>query len=358
MPVNYVLLAVIAGIIGLVLTGFTLWHVHLAVRGQTTIECLEKTRYLSPLRKSMQHQHFPQQNDANGNGSPSFGEQLREIGANAIPGVTRPEEGEERSSPTTSAAQSALYRNYSAVERSRERERYEDYLDEKDSEKLPHAFDLGPRRNLRHLFGETPLLWFLPICNTTGDGWHWEASAQWIEARENVRHEREAQWRAQEQREREAGWGAGADLLPDYSAARKQYQPRTSPSSNWARRDGGERHYLTTSSGVTSVPASGRRSPGKADALLGRNAQQSQASGRPDSGLSMDTLDPYRYDHDDFGDDAGNADTDGEGDHFSVSSNSDDGEESPSGDIEAQKPLKSRPRGAQEWQDWSPSGHE
>ena len=39
--------------IGLVLTGFTGWHISLAVRGLTTIECLEKTRYLSPLRQSL-----------------------------------------------------------------------------------------------------------------------------------------------------------------------------------------------------------------------------------------------------------------------------------------------------------------
>merc|ERR1712230_198551 len=49
MPINYVMLAVISGIIGLVLAGFTGWHIILASRGQTTIECLETTRYLSPL---------------------------------------------------------------------------------------------------------------------------------------------------------------------------------------------------------------------------------------------------------------------------------------------------------------------
>ena len=58
MPVNYVMLAVVAGIIGLVLTGFTGWHILLASRGQTTIECLEKTRYLSPSKKAQQHRHI------------------------------------------------------------------------------------------------------------------------------------------------------------------------------------------------------------------------------------------------------------------------------------------------------------
>ncbi|KAI9836162.1 MAG: palmitoyltransferase for Vac8p, partial [Thelocarpon superellum] len=204
MPVHYVILAVISGIIGLVLAGFTSWHLSLAWRNQTTIECLEKTRYLTPLRKSMQHQSL---------GGRSYGEQLREIHTNALPGISRPEEGEERRSPTPtpasttdtaasleasprpnlSAAQSSLQRlNYTQHERTRERARYEEYLDEKDSERLPHAFDLGWRDNLRHLFGPTPWLWALPICNTTGDGWRWEVGPKWTEKREEIRREREA----------------------------------------------------------------------------------------------------------------------------------------------------------------------
>ena len=201
MPVNYVILAVITGIIGLVLTGFTGWHLSLAWRNQTTIECLEKTRYLSPLRRSMQHQAYGAQKNG---GSKSYGEQFLDIHANALPGVSRPEEGEERLSPVTShtsappsLARDSLRRNYDDVERSREQGRYEDYLDEKDSERLPHAFDLGWRRNLLHLFGENPLLWALPICNTSGDGWRWEPSPKWLEAREQVRGEREQRWKAQ-----------------------------------------------------------------------------------------------------------------------------------------------------------------
>ena len=93
MPINYVMLAVISGIIGLVLGGFTGWHILLASRGQTTIECLEKTRYLSPLRKALQHQHY-EQHRGQDNTHLSYSQQLRDIHTNALPGVTRPEEGE------------------------------------------------------------------------------------------------------------------------------------------------------------------------------------------------------------------------------------------------------------------------
>lgn len=190
MPINYVLLCTISGIFGLVLTGFTGWHLSLACRNQTTIECLEKTRYLSPLRKSMRRH----QNDAQGQ---SYGRQLAEIHANAIPGATRDEEGEEMLPPSDmgrSPALQALRRNYNDLERSRERERYEEYLDEQDSEKLPNAFDLGWKTNLHHLFGKKPLLWFVPVCNSVGDGWHWEPSQKWLEAREEQERQRGAQW--------------------------------------------------------------------------------------------------------------------------------------------------------------------
>ncbi|KAL8629100.1 hypothetical protein Q9189_005198 [Teloschistes chrysophthalmus] len=192
MPINVVLLCTISGIIGLVLTGFTGWHLSLAWRNQTTIECLEKTRYLSPLRRSMRRQQ-------NGVQGQSYGRQLAEIHANAIPGATRDEEGEEmlptpHRSMNHSPAHRALQMNYTEMEQERERERYEEYLDEQDSEKLPNAFDLGWRRNLSHLFGEKPLYWFLPFCNTVGDGWHWEPSQEWLEAREELKKQRESQW--------------------------------------------------------------------------------------------------------------------------------------------------------------------
>lgn len=210
--VNTILLAVLGGIIGLVLSGFTAWHVYLIVTGQTTIESLEKTRYLSPLRKSMEH-HFQEGrnylgqegNNTTASDDQPLGERLKEIHANALPGVLRPEEGEASLTPSrnhspilpapvasnSSPAQESLQRTYASIEAQRERDRYNMYLDEQDSEKLPNAFNLGWKRNLLHVLGHHPLYWFLPVCNTTGDGWHWEVSPDWTEARDRVGRERE-----------------------------------------------------------------------------------------------------------------------------------------------------------------------
>ncbi|KAI9731011.1 MAG: palmitoyltransferase for Vac8p [Cirrosporium novae-zelandiae] len=310
MPVNYVLLVVISGIIGLVLTGFTCWHIWLSIRGQTTIECLEKTRYLSPLRKAAQHHHFPSSTFSNISDSehdpPSLGQlgqQLYEIHANALPGITRPEEGESRhSSPSPSHSMShssspahrslsqhatpSPYNSFVARERERERDRYSSYLDEQASESLPNAWDLGWRRNLVHLFGPIPLLWFFPICNTTGDGWNWEPSQAWVEARERVRKAREEEWE-----------GSAAVMGYNHSNGQQQMAgrgraPIDSRVPNWRPQlNGGSggnlngngnmdgagadnRHWLMTSTGPKEVPTNGKRSPGKADQILGRKAEQ------------------------------------------------------------------------------------
>lgn len=213
MPVNYIVLAVVGGIIALVVGAFTMWHIALAARGQTTIECLEKTRYLSPLRKTMQNTYRAQHTDGQGIALPRYGQQLLDMHQDILPGVTRPEEGEElrNLAPNRRDEESATlvsgmprHMTYHQMERTRARKRYEEYLDEEDSSKLPNAFDLGWKRNLLHLFGPTPYLWPFPICNTTGDGWNWEPSPKWIEMRERVSRERDQQ-RA---RERAAGWGA------------------------------------------------------------------------------------------------------------------------------------------------------
>lgn len=210
-PVNVILLSVIAGIIGLVLTGFTSWHLYLCARGQTTIERLEKTRYLSGVRSRVERNRQGQQHHhattAEGVAATlqRAGEQILEFHANAVPGASRFEEGEEHASPvpsvrtgeaaplprhppddTDTPAQRALRRTYASVEEQRERDRYEEYLDDKESEKLPNAFDLGWRRNLSHVFGPKPFLWFLPVCNTTGDGWRWEVSPEWVLASEEA----------------------------------------------------------------------------------------------------------------------------------------------------------------------------
>lgn len=273
MPINYVMLCTISGIIGLVLAGFTGWHISLACKGQTTIECLEKTRYLTPLRKSFQRRQF---SSANGNTQQSYGQQLAEIHANALPGVTRMEEGEEMiPSPGDLEqglpARGSLHMNYGEMEQSRVRERYEEYLDEEESAKLPNAFDLGWRRNLQHLFGSR--YWLLPICNTTGDGWHWEPSSKWVEAREEIRRQRESQWRELDQRRNDPGVGIYEEHDPEEHS---------------------ERHYMSTSNGAVVLPVTGQRSFGKANKILGRPADGyfdgDFANERPSSRMSMKTL--------------------------------------------------------------------
>lgn len=218
--VNTIILAVLGGIIGLVLSGFTLWHIYLAATGQTTIESLEKTRYLSPLRRSLEQQHRPERNylsepEANQEQEQSLLDHLKETHANALPGVLRPEEGEEsrshtpspmpgqqrpfhqpsQSTSSSSPAKDSLRNSYAHLEAQREQERYDAYLDEQDSEKLPNAFDLGWKRNLAHVFGSRALFWALPVCNTSGDGWMWEVSPKWTEARAEIARRREARAR-------------------------------------------------------------------------------------------------------------------------------------------------------------------
>jgi palmitoyltransferase ZDHHC2/15/20 len=296
MPVNYVLLAVVSGIIGLVLTGFTGWHISLVLRNQTTIECLEKVRYLSPLRKNLRSQQryesYP---------SPNYGQQLRKIYTNTRPDSPHGEVGVEHalqagSQPTT--AIESLHRNYNDLERERERNRYQSYLEEQLSEKLPNAFDLGWRANLHHMFGPNPWLWCLPVCNSTGDGWNWEPSPKWLAARDALLREREEEWRLQEERERRAGWG-GTGITPgmERNSSWDGHSGTLVPesSASWPPRgDGSERHYLTTSTGVASVPVSGRRSPMKVD-QVGRHLDQhadylNDSTVHGDSGMSMRTL--------------------------------------------------------------------
>ncbi len=259
--------------------GFTAWHFSLAWRGQTTIECLEKTRYLSLARKSMKKHKF---GNGHANGQ-SYGQQLVEIHANALPGVTREEEGEDRALggdiEDGLMAEESTQRNYHDLERSRERERYQGYLDEQDSEKLPNAFDHGWSRNLRHLFGDKPFLWFFPICNTSGNGWHWEPSQKWVDAREEVRRQREYQWIEQQQRGR--GSGHGQERTESFQAQRL---------GRWPPREDSGRNYLTTSNGVALVPSSGSRSPGKADKLLGRSPNGYFDDSSPSSRMSMKTF--------------------------------------------------------------------
>ncbi|KAH7633294.1 DHHC palmitoyltransferase-domain-containing protein [Sordaria sp. MPI-SDFR-AT-0083] len=291
MPVNYIMLSVISGIIGIVLTAFCGWHIYLASRGQTTIECLEKTRYLSPLRESMQRTYVNQHTPGQGVALPKYGQQLLDIHQNAIPGVTRPEEGEELRRITTPSGSSpqndttaqhnpelqagSRRFTYDEMERIRARKRYEEYLDEQDSTKLPHAFDLGWRRNLLHLFGTSAWLWPFPVCTTLGDGWSWEPNPKWLEARDRIAREREEQ----RQRERQAGWGPADndDITPVYTPTYQQQQQQQQQLQG-----GASRHYLSPSqqqpqtqrSNACSTSPSftpSRRAPSKADRILGRD---------------------------------------------------------------------------------------
>ncbi|KAI9367099.1 hypothetical protein BJX61DRAFT_538336 [Aspergillus egyptiacus] len=238
LPVNVVLLSILGGIIGLVLTGFTAWHISLAVRGLTTIECLEKTRYVSPLRRALDRRRYEsvlgnnenrngQNQDSIGSRLQSYGNQILDAHANSIPGVTRPEEGEVSTSgaENMTPAQQALTRSYADLERQREHDRYQDYLAELDNEKMPHAFNLGWRRNLLHLFGDRPLLWLVPVPTTTGDGWHWEPSQKFLEAQEYVRQRREQAIAEQQRHDQDLwlrnvnssrGW-LGTDLPPNWT---------------------------------------------------------------------------------------------------------------------------------------------
>lgn len=195
MPVHFVVLSVISGIIGLVLSGFTSYHIYLTTRNRTTIEALEKTRYLSPVRSHV-NQRVQEHQSFNSDQPHSLGEQLRDMGnaiteihANALPGVFRREEGEEApSSPAT-----ASLRRIMDPEAQRQHAQYQEYLDERDSAMMPNAFNLGWRRNLQVVFGPSKLLWFIPVCNSIGDGWRWETNEAWKQERDRLRREREAE---------------------------------------------------------------------------------------------------------------------------------------------------------------------
>lgn len=306
LPINVVLLTILGGIIGLVLTGFTAWHISLAVRGTTTIECLEKTRYVSPLRKALARQH-PNNSSGNDSGDPAneslthrlqgYGNQILDAHANAIPGVTRAEEGEERlspspygpgqgpgfhnpshtptSNPNLTPAQQALTRSYADIERQREHDRYQQYLNEEDSEKTPSAFDHGWRRNLAHLFGDRIILWPIPICTTTGDGWRWEPSQRFLDARERLRLRREQEAYDEQQYYRDlyqrnmdnshawvGGAGAGAPAPSGTGTSPAQTQANWIPSRG--KQDTPERPPTSVSM-QTLAPASPRPRPGDSD---------------------------------------------------------------------------------------------
>ncbi|ERS95736.1 hypothetical protein HMPREF1624_07811 [Sporothrix schenckii ATCC 58251] len=327
MPVQYIMLTVIGGIIGFAVGLFTAWHIVLASRGQTTIECMEKTRYSSSLRGSMPFTAAATVAGAIGDGIstlsanaqaaaaergvplPQYGRQMNQLHGGGghsgdeeqgmfagVQGAHDDNDDDDDStllnysSSVASGAQSQMGRRmtYDDLERYRAQKRHEAYLDEQDSAKLPHAFDLGTRRNLRHMFGTKPWLWPIPVCTTIGDGWTWEASPKWVAARERIQKEREAQ-RA---RERAAGWGMddGATSPPPIvvtSATPPRPRPQgpgqgQPPAYNPQQRYQNQR--AAPPSKLNLHPSSSRTqpsryhrsplAPSKADRILGRDPNQ------------------------------------------------------------------------------------
>jgi palmitoyltransferase len=153
------------------------------------------------------------------------------------------------------------------MERQRERDRYQEWVNDQDSEKMPRAFDHGWRRNLAHLFGDNPLLWPIPVCTTTGDGWRWEPSTKFLEARERIRISREQEASNQQQYYRDLysrnmdnghAWGVNSS-----NAAQQSHQP-SSWIANRRPQDAPERPPTSVSM-QTLAPASPRPRPGDSD---------------------------------------------------------------------------------------------
>jgi hypothetical protein len=268
----------------------------------------------------------------------SIGDQLREINANALPGVTRPEEGESSPAPPFSRSPAPpvvnmsngyshpTYNSYEDRERQQNYDRYESYLDERDNEQLPNAFDLGWKRNFLHVFGPRPLLWFVPLVTTTGDGWSWEPSPKWLAACERIKQARENEERIQKQRERAAGWGVDSPTETEFRRTGRAPEgwpvtrhspptPRVLRRPEWQapRRHGEEARYLTTSNGIVNTPIEGRRSPSKADQILGRESGMYADGG---DAMQMQPIDRRKYDEYNYISD----DEDGDGAEYDVSS--------------------------------------
>jgi palmitoyltransferase ZDHHC2/15/20 len=321
--VNVVVLAVISGLIGLVLTGFTGWHLWLVFRGMTTIECLEKTRYMSGVRARVERNRLEQhRRGPSGHGQSEelmdrvrrVGDQVLEFHANAVPGASRFEEGEERLSPTPTVNggydqynQSApLYHDHPPpsnagadtpatralrgayqqsqpprgppgrfnyrlgvheYENNREQARYNEYLDDKEDEKLPNAFDLGWRRNFIAVMGEPWWSWFLPIMNSPGDGWRWEVSQTWQQRKsESERHRAE---RARQQQQQIFGTDGSYD---GYDA------PQPTQHHGYQPQD--DHSYSRSATSLSTLTPQGQvPEPGRGRAWGGRFRKDVDASG-------------------------------------------------------------------------------
>ena len=142
----------------------------LVYRAETTIESLEKTRYLSPLRR------------------PTIPPGAQFLG------------GDHAMGPDALA--------------NRERERYNQYIIEETSKQMPNAFDLGMKLNFQQVFGDKWILWGVPVRNSLGDGWTWPTSEAWQQAQREL-IERKAQEAVMErERSSRAGWGGDTYAPP------------------------------------------------------------------------------------------------------------------------------------------------
>ncbi|KAF3939340.1 hypothetical protein ABW19_dt0204267 [Dactylella cylindrospora] len=142
----------------------------------------------------------------------------------------------------------------------RERERYNEYLIEETSKHLPNAFDLGWKKNFLHVFGAKPLLWFVPVKNSIGDGWAWETSEAWKEAQRELQDRRRREMEAERERMRRAGWGddVGEPVVANGAPPNGGYNPY----NGWTRQS------------VTGVPSPGEKGRSKAARILGAREEE------------------------------------------------------------------------------------
>lgn len=284
---------------------------------------------MSPLKNSIKQILTTDRTfiDSQPNARLSIGDQIRDIHANVLPGITRPEEGEapaQNASHSPNPGQSPMgnghshpnSQSYEWRERQQNQDRYDSYLDERDNEALPNAFDLGWKRNLSHVFGPSPLRWFVPICNTTGDGWSWEPSPKWTAARERIKREREREEQVQKQRERAAGWGVDSPTEAEFRRPTRgpggwhpgqHNQPVPHQFSRPQQQQSPLRHgdpvqHLNTPSSTIMV-GDGRRSPSKADQILGRERDMYTDGDVPLQPISRRRFDQYSYISEDEDDD-------------------------------------------------------
>lgn len=258
-PISVFLLVVLSGMLGLALLAFTGWHLSLLFRNLTTIENLEETRYLTPLRERLDRQKRKAQTRMAQQDTKSVDTAITSH-ASSNPGTPKTD-GDSKSGNSNLSTRSTprhvpleqaagyvngqpspmrglYYQKYIEKERARERERYEEYLDEQEIKNLPNPFDQGWKSNVRHVFGPSPLLWWFPISNSVGDGWQWELSTKFLETRRKMDEQREQQ-------------------LCEFEEQRKSHQPTASnsprfeppPARNW--QDG----QPLSSASVSPLPA-------------------------------------------------------------------------------------------------------